>query len=91
MLQWRLAAFERWLAMAPPDWAQLRMEPVDFQALSLLLGAEVAENAPKSLDEVDPQLLETYESSACPCTSARAWPGGGGCGVRFGLGGHHLP
>ncbi len=66
LLQWRLAAFERWLAMAPPDWAQLRMEPVDFQALSYYSAPKSLKNAPKSLDEVDPQLLETYEKLGVP-------------------------
>ncbi|MGL6204835.1 MAG: Fe-S cluster assembly protein SufB, partial [Giesbergeria sp.] len=66
LLQWRLAAFERWRSMAPPDWAQLRMEPVDFQALSYYSAPKSLTNAPKSLDEVDPQLLETYEKLGVP-------------------------
>jgi hypothetical protein len=66
LLQWRLAAFERWRSMAPPDWAQLRMEPVDFQALSYYSAPKSLKNAPKSLDEVDPQLLETYEKLGVP-------------------------
>jgi Fe-S cluster assembly protein SufB len=66
LLQWRLAAFERWRAMAPPDWAQLRMEPVDFQALSYYSAPKSLKDGPKSLADVDPQLLETYEKLGVP-------------------------
>ena len=66
LLQWRLAAFERWHSMEPPDWAHLRMAPVDFQALSYYSAPKSLKNAPKSLDEVDPQLLETYEKLGVP-------------------------
>ena len=66
LLQWRLAAFERWRSMEPPDWAHLRMAPVDFQALSYYSAPKSLKNAPKSLDEVDPQLLETYEKLGVP-------------------------
>ena len=52
--------------MEPPDWAHLRMAPVDFQALSYYSAPKSLKNAPKSLDEVDPQLLETYEKLGVP-------------------------
>ncbi len=44
VLQWRLAAFQRWLAMEPPVWGKLRMGPVDFQALALPLVGETTVN-----------------------------------------------
>lgn len=65
MLQWRLEAYRHWLTMAPPEWAHLHHPPVDFQDISYF-------SAPKqkplldSLDEVDPQLLETYEKLGIP-------------------------
>ncbi len=66
LLKWRLAAFERWLRMEVPDWAYLRMEPVDFQALSYYSAPKSMKDGPKSLDEVDPKLLETYEKLNVP-------------------------
>ncbi|MCZ2136565.1 MAG: Fe-S cluster assembly protein SufB [Burkholderiales bacterium] len=66
LLRWRLAAFERWQKMATPDWAYLRIDPVDFQALSYYSAPKSHKNGPKSIDEVDPKLLETYEKLGVP-------------------------
>ena len=66
LLQWRLAAFQRWLNMEAPDWGKLRIEPVDFQALSYYSAPKSHQDGPKSLDEVDPKLLETYEKLGVP-------------------------
>jgi Fe-S cluster assembly protein SufB len=66
LLRWRLAAFERWLAMEPPAWGKLRMEPIDFQALSYYSAPKSLKDGPKSLAEVDPKLLETYEKLNVP-------------------------
>jgi len=66
LLQWRLRAFEHWLTMTPPDWGRLRIEPIDFQALSYYSAPKSLANRPKSLDEVDPKLLETYEKLGVP-------------------------
>jgi Fe-S cluster assembly protein SufB len=66
LLRWRLAAFQRWLAMPHPDWAQLRMEAVDFQTLSYYSAPRSLTDGPKSLAEVDPKLLETYEKLNVP-------------------------
>ena len=69
LLQWRLAAFERWSAMTHPGWGQLQIAPIDFQALSYY-SAPKSTNAqtdgPKSLADVDPKLLETYEKLGVP-------------------------
>ena len=66
LLQWRLAAFARWQAMEPPDWAHLRMEPIDFHALCYYSAPKSLKDGPKSLAEVDPKLLETYEKLGVP-------------------------
>ncbi|MBI5258180.1 MAG: Fe-S cluster assembly protein SufB [Burkholderiales bacterium] len=66
LLNWRLAAFERWQAMSPPDWARLQIAPIDFQALSYYSAPKSSAGAPKSLAEVDPRLLETYEKLGVP-------------------------
>ena len=66
LLRWRLAAFQRWLALPQPDWAQLKIEPVDFQALSYYSAPKSLKDGPKSLAEVDPKLLETYEKLNVP-------------------------
>ena len=69
LLDWRLAAFERWQKMPLPEWAHLNITPVDFQAqiyYSAPKSLANAKNAPKSLDEVDPKLLETYEKLGVP-------------------------
>lgn len=66
LLEWRLKAYEHWLTMTPPDWAHLNIPPIDFQAISYFAAPKSMENAPKSLDEVDPKLLETYEKLGVP-------------------------
>jgi len=66
LLKWRLDAYQRWLKMPKPDWAKLNIEPIDYQAISYYSAPKVDENAPKSLDEVDPKLLETYDKLGIP-------------------------
>ncbi|WP_293225872.1 Fe-S cluster assembly protein SufB [Ottowia sp.] len=66
LLKWRLAALERFFKMEEPDWAYLRMQPIDLQSLSYYSAPKSMQNAPKSLDEVDPKLLETYEKLNVP-------------------------
>jgi Fe-S cluster assembly protein SufB len=63
MTEWRLQAFRHWQAMPTPDWAKLRIDPIDYQAISYY---SAPKKAPKSLDEVDPALLETYEKLGVP-------------------------
>ncbi len=65
MLEWRLAAFERWKAMAEPAWAKLKYPKIDFQDL-YYYAAPRRNEAPKSLDEVDPEILKTYEKLGIP-------------------------
>lgn len=66
MTQWRLAAFERWKTMTPPDWAHLNIPPIDYQTISYYSAPKNPDDAPKSLDEVDPKLLETYDKLGIP-------------------------
>lgn len=72
LTEWRLAAYRRWLAMTPPDWAKLSIEPIDYQSISYF----AAPKGPKyqSLDEVPKELLDTYDRLGVPCTSAPSWP-----------------
>ncbi len=65
MLEWRLSAFERWQAMEAPTWAAVSYPPIDYQALSYY-AAPKQKVAPKSLDEVDPELLAIYEKLGIP-------------------------
>ncbi|MGE3665902.1 MAG: Fe-S cluster assembly protein SufB [Steroidobacteraceae bacterium] len=66
LLDWRLKAFRHWLKMREPRWAHVRFEPIDYQAISYYSAPKVDANAPKSLDEVDPKLLATYEKLGVP-------------------------
>lgn len=59
LLEFRLKAFRRWLTMTPPKWGHLDMPDIDFQAISYYAAPKVKEQ-PKSLDEIDPQLLDTF-------------------------------
>ncbi len=64
LLEWRLNAYRRWLEMAEPTWAKVDFEPVDYQAISYF--SAPSGDKPKSLDEVDPELLRTYEKLGIP-------------------------
>jgi len=65
MLDWRLQAFRHWLTMQEPDWPHLKIAPIDYQAISYF-SAPRKKDGPKSLDEVDPKLLATYEKLGVP-------------------------
>jgi Fe-S cluster assembly protein SufB len=66
LLEWRLKAFRHWLTMKEPKWAHLRIEPIDYQAISYYSAPKSKADGPKSLDEVDPKLLETYDKLGIP-------------------------
>ena len=66
MLQWRLQVFEKWLAMSEPQWAHLHYPPIDLQAISYYSAPKSPEDAPKSLDEIDPEILDTYNKLGIP-------------------------
>jgi len=65
MLELRLAAYERWLTMEEPDWAKVNYQKVDYQDL-YYYAAPKKKDGPKSLDEIDPELLKTYEKLGIP-------------------------
>src|SRR5690606_15396793 len=66
MLEWRLRAYRHWLTMREPKWAHVHHPPIDFQAISYYSAPKTKKDGPKSLDEVDPKLLETYEKLGIP-------------------------
>lgn len=66
LLEWRLKAFRRWQKMTEPDWAKVSYPKIDFQSICYYAAPKSMENAPKSLDEVDPELLATYEKLGIP-------------------------
>jgi Fe-S cluster assembly protein SufB len=72
MTQWRLEAYRHWLGMPKPDWAKLHIDPIDYQAISYYSAPKAG---PKSLDEVDPALLETYEKLGIPLHERAALAG----------------
>lgn len=63
MTEWRLKAYRHWLTMTPPQWAKLSIAPIDFQAISYFAAPK---QRPKSLEEVDPKLLEAYDKLGVP-------------------------
>ena len=65
LLQWRLKAYSRWLEMTEPTWAMVSYPPIDYQDISYY-AAPKQKVKPKSLDEVDPKLLETYDKLGIP-------------------------
>src|SRR5690606_38514082 len=65
MLEWRLDAFRRWQTMDEPTWAKVHYPKIDFQAISYY-AAPKAFTGPKSLDQVDPELLRTHEKRGIP-------------------------
>jgi Fe-S cluster assembly protein SufB len=66
MLVWRLEAFRHWQTMKEPNWAMVHHAPIDYQDAYYYAEPKRLEDAPQSLDEVDPKLLETYEKLGIP-------------------------
>jgi Fe-S cluster assembly protein SufB len=66
MLESRLKAYRHWLTMQEPGWAHVNHPPIDFQSISYYSAPKSRADAPKSLDEVDPKLLETYNKLGIP-------------------------
>ncbi|QCI68579.1 Fe-S cluster assembly protein SufB [Phreatobacter stygius] len=65
MLEWRLEAYRRWLTMREPEWARVNYPKIDFQDI-YYYAAPKSNPAPKSLDEIDPAILETYKKLGIP-------------------------
>jgi Fe-S cluster assembly protein SufB len=74
MLAWRLKAYEKWLTMESPDWAKLNIPPIDYQEVYYYSAPKDAEKL-KSLDEVDPELLATYEKLGIPLNEQKMLAG----------------
>ncbi|HJK93484.1 MAG TPA: Fe-S cluster assembly protein SufB [Polyangiaceae bacterium LLY-WYZ-15_(1-7)] len=66
LLEWRLKAFRHWLKMKEPRWAKVDYPEIDYQDIHYWAAPKSKDDAPKSLDEVDPKLLETYEKLGIP-------------------------
>jgi Fe-S cluster assembly protein SufB len=65
LLEWRLKAYQHWLTMVEPRWPNVKYDPIDYQAISYYSSPK-QKTGPKSLDEVDPELLRTYEKLGIP-------------------------
>lgn len=66
LLAWRLQAYRHWLTMTAPNWAKLNIAPLYFQDIVYYSAPKTTTNKPKSLDEIDPALLETYKKLGIP-------------------------
>jgi len=66
MLEWRLKAYRHWLTMKEPSWAHVQFPPIDYQDIIYYSAPKKKTDAPKSLDEIDPELRRTYEKLGIP-------------------------
>src|SRR6185295_10388699 len=66
MLAWRLKAYRHWLTMTEPTWANVHYSPIDYQKIAYYAGPKPKGSGPKSLEEVDPEILATYEKLGIP-------------------------
>ncbi len=66
MLEWRLQAYRQWLEMEEPEWAHVKFPKIDYNEIAYYSAPKSKDDAPKSLDEVDPELLRTYEKLGIP-------------------------
>tara|TARA_Y100000590_G_scaffold470556_1_gene666303 strand:+ start:510 stop:1991 length:1482 start_codon:yes stop_codon:yes gene_type:complete len=66
LLDWRLKAYRQWLKMEEPEWSMVDYDPIDYQKISYYAAPKSKEDGPNSLDEVDPELLKTYEKLGIP-------------------------
>jgi len=74
VLESRLKAYRHWLTMTPPEWSSVHYPPIDHQAISYFAAPKKGDG-PKSLDEVDPELLRTYEKLGIPIEEQKALAG----------------
>ena len=74
MLEWRLKAFRHWLTMKEPTWANIHHPPIDYQQI-VYYSAPKSQTGPKSVEEVDPELLKTYEKLGIPLSERAALAG----------------
>ena len=74
MLEWRLNAYRHWLTLTEPHWASVHYDPIDYQEI-IYYSAPKTGALPKSLDEVDPELLRTYERLGIPLKEQKVLAG----------------
>src|SRR3989442_12833198 len=84
MLEWRLKAYRNWLKMSEPHWPNVKYGPIDYQAISYYAAPKQRPQL-DSLEQVDPQLLETFEKLGIPIEERKRLAGVAG-GAVFGLG-----
>ena len=75
LLEWRLEAYRYWLTMTEPHWAKLHYPPIDYQGASYYSAPKSQDDMPKSLDEVDPDILEVYKKLGIPLQEQEALAG----------------
>ena len=75
LLEWRLRAYRHWKGMREPTWAQVTHPPINYQSISYYSSPKSGKEGPRSLDEVDPKLLETYEKLGIPLQERAALAG----------------
>ena len=75
LLEWRLEAFEHWQTLEEPAWAHVNFPKIDFQAISYFSAPKSLEDAPSSLEEIDPELLRAYEKLGIPLHEQEALAG----------------
>src|SRR5436853_3150471 len=71
MLAWRVDAYRRWLTMREPTWARVKYGPIDYQDI-YYYSAPRAKDGPKSLDDIDPEILKTYDKLGIPLREREA-------------------
>ena len=81
LLEWRLEAYRRWLNQPEPDWAMVSFPPIDYQNQYYYAQPKSFKERPKSLDEVDPELLKTYEKLGIPLKEQMILAGVEGAGA----------
>jgi len=75
MLEWRLRAYRHWLKMKEPKWPNVHYPPVDFQDIHYYAGPRDPKDAPKSMDEVDPEIRKTFDKLGIPIVEQMALAG----------------
>ena len=92
LLEWRLRAYRHWLTMTEPAWHNVHYPPIDYQDIIYYAAPKSGKDGPKSLDEVDPELLQTYEKLGISLQEQERLSGVAVDAVFDSVsGGHHLP
>jgi Fe-S cluster assembly protein SufB len=75
LLDWRLQAYRHWMKMTEPDWAKVHYPPVDFQEIHYYAAPKMKDDAPKNLDEIDPEIRRTFDKLGIPLEEQLALAG----------------